>query len=365
MSGPPSGDDDADLPLDRALSPVAGRLSGRRGRLMAVAGLGFGCVALAATAWRADRPADLPAPDTPARQVVAFESAAPLPAPAPEPAPEQDGNPATPRTRIPAPIPAPAPAFAPLPAMAITPTPPPPPPPPPLLAYVAQRRPDGPLAPRPMVAPERPTAPSELEALRQGSRIGGAAARRLSDRSFLILAGSAIPCILQTAIDTSTAGHVTCQVAADIWSDNGAVVLLDRGTRVLGEYRAGMRQGDRRVFVLWTRAVTPDGVAVDLASPGADALGRAGLGGEVDTRFRERFGAALLLSVVDEAAAAAIPRSDEAASIRLPSQAAAMAVEGSAGLRPTLRKAQGAEITILAAQDLDFSGVYGLEAREP
>src|SRR3546814_12595059 len=77
---------------------------------------------------------------------------------------------------------------------------------------------------------------------------------------------------------------------------------MEKGTKVLGEYHGGIQQGQNRLFVLWTRAVTPQGVRIDLASPGADALGRAGLAGAVDSFFWARFGSALLLSLVDDAA---------------------------------------------------------------
>jgi type IV secretion system protein VirB10 len=227
--------------------------------------------------------------------------------------------------------------------------------------------PDAALAPAPLVPALRPTAApeTELDQLRRGSRIGQATARRLGDRNFLILAGATIPCILQTAIDTSTTGYVTCMIASDVYSDNGAVVLLDKGARVLGEYRANLKQGQRRVFVLWTRAVTPNGVAIDLASPASDALGRSGFDGDVDTRFWDRFGAALLLSVVDDGAYALAGRDDRSATARLPSDAAGIAVQNGADIPPTLRKPHGAEVMILAAQDFDFSGVYGLKARTP
>ncbi|MGH6964118.1 MAG: type IV secretion system protein VirB10, partial [Phenylobacterium sp.] len=219
-----------------------------------------------------------------------------------------------------------------------------------------------PLVPALLPAGEPAT---ELDQLRRGSRIGQATARALGDRNFLILAGATIPCVLQTALDTSTAGYVTCLIGRDVYSDNGAVVLLDKGTRVLGEYRTGLRQGQRRIFILWTRAVTPNGVAIDLASPAADALGRAGFDGEVDAHFWDRFGAALLLSIVDDGAYAIAGDDSHSATARLPSDAAAIAVQNGANIPPTLRKAQGADVAIQAAQDFDFSRVYGLKARQP
>lgn len=348
-------------PLDRTISPVAGRLTrGPRGKALAFAGLLAGCATVAVASWRAERPPAEAAPTRPARQVVAFEPAAPptLARPGPD-APRLDSAATTipaldsAATTTSATTPAPAAAGAPArPASA------------PLMAWsrgrgaIVSPGPIGPLVPA-LAGPE-----TELDQLRRGSRIGQAAARSVGDRNFLILAGATIPCLLQTAIDTSTAGYVTCLIGADVYSDNGAVVLLDKGTRVLGEYRSGLRQGQRRVFVLWTRAVTPRGIAIDLASPAADALGRGGFDGAVDTRFWDRFGAALLLSVVDDGAYA-LAGGGRNETARLPSDAAALAVQGAADIAPTLRKAQGSEVTIQAAQDFDFSGVYGLKARTP
>src|SRR3546814_5094211 len=76
---------------------------------------------------------------------------------------------------------------------------------------------------------------------------------------------------------------------------------MEKGTRVLGEYSGGFSQGEHRIFVLWNRAITPAGISVNLGSPAADQLGRAGMGGRIDTFFWERFGGALLLSIVGDA----------------------------------------------------------------
>jgi len=220
---------------------------------------------------------------------------------------------------------------------------------------------------QPLVPALRPAAAAatELEQLRHGSAIGRAEARRLGDRSFLLLAGATLPCLLQTAMDTATPGYVSCLIPKDVYSDNGAVVLMEKGTKVLGEYRSGLRQGQKRLFVLWTRAVTPAGVAIDLASPASDALGRAGFDGDLDTFFWQRFGGALLLSIVDDAATAVAAHGNSGTINSVPSDAAGIALQNSINIPPVLRKPQGAEVAIFVAQDFDFSSVYSLKAKAP
>lgn len=206
--------------------------------------------------------------------------------------------------------------------------------------------------------------PNELDTLGSATRIGNSRAAMLPNRNYLVTAGTQIPCSLQTAMDSSTPGFVSCIVNNDVFSDNGNVVLMEKGTRVLGEYRGALRQGQNRLFVVWNRAVTPRGVSVNLASPAADSLGRAGMGGDIETFFWARFGGALMLSIVDDGMALATREYRDARnSINSPSQAASVALENSINIPPRLRKNQGTNVTIFAANDFDFSGVYGLRPR--
>lgn len=347
----------AEAAIDRGVTPVAGRLgSGRRGRLVAVVALVAGCGVFLAATWGDDAPKAPDTAQTAVRQVVPFEPA-PTPtlnvpgpdAPLLTPAGEAGVPALEPQAARPAGG-APAATGSGNGAQGA-----------PIIAY--RRRGSAPVDSEPGAPPSLPSsaAPTELDQLRRGSAVGRAAARRLGDRNYLILAGAVLPCILQTAMDSATPGYVSCLIPRDVLSDNGAVVLMEKGTRVLGEYRSGMRQGQRRLFVLWTRAVTPSGVAIDLASPASDALGRAGFDGDLDSHFWERFGGAALLSVLDSGAYAATGSADGAT--RLPSDAAGIALQSSVGIGPSLRKAQGAEVSIFAAQDFDFAPVYGLKAR--
>lgn len=182
------------------------------------------------------------------------------------------------------------------------------------------------------------------------------------DRRFSILAGSHIPCILETALESSRPGLTSCIIPTDVRSDDGALILMERGARVLGEYQTGLASGERRLHVLWTRAVTPDGIAVALASPAGDALGRAGLPGELDTRFWERFSNAVILSVLQEGASQV--RNRDAPVVVMGPSAATDSWRQSQDLAPRLSAPQGSEVTLQVAQDLDFSAVYALRLRQ-
>ena len=205
---------------------------------------------------------------------------------------------------------------------------------------------------------------TNLENMRQTSQIDRVSGRDIGNRDMLILAGSFIPCVLQTAMDSSQPGYVSCIIPRDIYSDNGRVVLLEKGTRVLGEYQTGVQRGKYRLFAVWNRAVTPRGVAIDVGSPASDALGRSGMAGGVKNFFLERFGAALLFSSLNDAASIAASEVSDADNVtRVPSQASDTILRDTMQIQPVLRINQGAEVGIMVARDFDFSNIYGLRLR--
>jgi type IV secretion system protein VirB10 len=197
-------------------------------------------------------------------------------------------------------------------------------------------------------------------------RLEGVRASVLGDRRFIVAQGTSINCTLETALQSDQPGFTSCVISRDVLSDNGQVVLLEKGTQITGEYRGGLQQGQTRLFVLWSRAKTPEGVVVELASPGTDGLGRSGLGGYVDNHWWERFGSALLLSTVSDASKAGIQRVQGNTGLSVSGvgnsgkEAAALAVEQAATIKPTLHKNQGDVVSIFVARDLDFSSVYKL-----
>ncbi|WP_142416037.1 type IV secretion system protein VirB10 [Bartonella massiliensis] len=200
-------------------------------------------------------------------------------------------------------------------------------------------------------------------------------AKLIGNRNFIIAMGTSIPCILETALNSDQPGFASCVINRDILSDNGRVVLLDKGTQVIGEYRGGIKQGQSRLFVLWTRAKTPNGVIIPLASPATDSLGRAGFDGNINTHWWERFGSSLLLSVIDSATTTLVNKMQNKSNSagannagggnfegvsHTGKEAASIALENQINIPPTLEKYQGELVNIFVARDLDFSSVYKL-----
>lgn len=210
------------------------------------------------------------------------------------------------------------------------------------------------------------------------SVLQGERAAKMSNRSFLLAQGTSLECVLETAIDTTVPGLTTCILSRDVYSDDSRVLLLEKGSKLVGEYRGALRNGDERLFLIWSRVVTPLGVAIRLNSPGTDVLGRAGVDGYVDNRYFERFGTALLVSILADS----VPRVVDAASDKMlhasglgdgPSggygstatqsagnQMGAEIVRQGAIVPPVLRKNQGDKVSILVSRDLDFSSIYAL-----
>jgi type IV secretion system protein VirB10 len=234
------------------------------------------------------------------------------------------------------------------------------------------------LAPVPFAAaaalPTVPAVPAvpgndaaDLSLLLRPTVTAAVRAQRLPGMRLLLPKGAFIDCTLETAIDSTLPGMTTCITATDTFGVDGNVVLLERGTKLVGEVRGQVEQGAARIFVLWSEARTPTGVIVPLASPGADELGRAGLPGDVNRHFWQRFGAALLVSVIDGAVQAAVQSSskDGGTVIYNPSGSQGVTTEilkSTVNIPPTIVKPQGDRIAVLVARDLDFAAVYALRS---
>lgn len=208
----------------------------------------------------------------------------------------------------------------------------------------------------------------------------------------LIPQGTLIRAVLETAVQSDLAGMVRAVTTEDVWSFDGRRVLIPSGTRLIGEYKSGLSTGQTRLFIVWTRVLRSDGVSVMLGSPGTDDLGRAGMGGVVDNHYFERFGSAVLLSIVGGATQLLAnwgqsSSSGQTTTITDPvtgqvttiqpnqfgqnaKQVAAQqiaqsltniaqeALKSSINIPPTIHIDQGSRVMVFVRRDLDFSQFY-------
>ena len=192
------------------------------------------------------------------------------------------------------------------------------------------------------------------------ARLGGvgggkAAAASMIDPRTTVTQGTLIPAVLETAIDTDVPGYVRAVVSSDVRSFDGTRVLVPRSSRLVGQYKSGLQAGQKRAYVIWTRLIRPDGVSVEIASPAIAFSGETGLAGKVDGHFFERFGSAMLLSVVGGLSSLT---GNAGVVVAGGGQSAAAAAVGQSGqIGPTIRVRQGEPIRVFTARDLDFSRV--------
>lgn len=201
-----------------------------------------------------------------------------------------------------------------------------------------------------------------------------ARASQLPNRDFLLAKGASFDCVLDTRQVSTLPGMTTCHTDEDVYSDNGHVLLMGKNTLLTGEYSGAIRQGESRMFTLFSRAKTPDGVIVDLNSPATDALGATGIEGWVDTQFGKRFGAAVMIALLQDATALAVARKSGGGgqntlvlgnTTQAGGAMAEKALDASVNIPPVLYVNYGAHIRVVLARDLDFSAVYALKPAAP
>jgi len=192
-----------------------------------------------------------------------------------------------------------------------------------------------------------------------------ATALQLPDQDTLVTQGTFISGVLETAVNSDLPGMVRAVVDKNVYGRTGRHLVIPRGSRLVGRYRSGISTGQARIFIVWSRVERPDGVVVDLGSPGTDTLGVSGVGGDVDTHFFERFGASTLLSTIGPVFSAIFSRDNQNQDSQDIitgardgfNRSAEIALENSINIPPTIRIDQGTEISIFVNRDLSFADV--------
>lgn len=190
---------------------------------------------------------------------------------------------------------------------------------------------------------------------------GVARASWIRNRSAVVPQGAIITAVLETPLNSDRPGLARATIARDALGFDGTRVLIPRGSRLIGEFATSTSAGSHRILVSWTRLIRPDGVSIRIGSPSTDPLGGAGIAGRSNSHFFERFGHALLQSVMSVGTnlASTLPvGSGRNVYVGLPGQV----LQNGQQLvpyvqRPTIVKVrEGTQVAVLVARDLDFSG---------
>jgi type IV secretion system protein VirB10 len=179
-----------------------------------------------------------------------------------------------------------------------------------------------------------------------------------------------IPCRLDSAIDSTLAGPISCHTVDDVLSPRG-VVLMSRGTTITGEYKNDVKTGQARLFTMAATAITPEGIPVPLEAPMADGLGRAGTTGEVDNHYLQRFGAGILLAIGQSAVTIAQASLQHGGNSYLnlnaggsgPTDIASEILRSQINIPPTITVEPGKIVTIVVRYPIDFSDAIKVTLR--
>ncbi len=192
------------------------------------------------------------------------------------------------------------------------------------------------------------------------------------DQSLLLPKNTYIPCSLQTKIVSELKGSIGCIVASDIYSANGQTLLIEKGSQISGSYtNADVTDGSSRLYVIWSEIRTPNNIVIPVDSGGTDALGGAGIEGERDNHYVTRFGAAILLSIIDgtikslgQYVNAQIAPNTQMYSPMQANQLANTALRQTINIKPTIYRQHGDLVGVYVNKDIDFSKVYQLRLKK-
>jgi len=186
-------------------------------------------------------------------------------------------------------------------------------------------------------------------------------ARIIANPEHVVTQGTMIQAVTETALDSSLPGAIRAVVTEDIQSFDGSRILIPRGSKLLGRYKSDLELAQKRVVIAWDRIILPTNQTIEISAYGGDELGQSGTGGTVDTKFRERFMSAALISLIGAVPAVAAndagdgPAADALNNIATDLRDSSESVIGEyLSIGPVIRVPQGTRITVMVDRDLEI-----------
>ena len=194
----------------------------------------------------------------------------------------------------------------------------------------------------------------------------------LQQSPFELKRGSVIPATLTTGINSDLPGRITAQVSQSVYdSATGHRLLIPQGTKLFGRYDSKVSFGQKRVLVVWTDIIFPNGSTLQIGGmSGTDAQGYGGFSDKVNNHYLKTFGSAVLIALIGTGIDIAIPESSTLAIQDTASDAtrrnfaetfgrvADRTIQRNMDVQPTLEIRPGYKFNVLVDQDLVFPIQY-------
>lgn len=195
--------------------------------------------------------------------------------------------------------------------------------------------------------------------LRDAPPLTVAEAQRMATPDRTLAQGTIIQAALRGAINSDLPGNVSAVVTEPVEAFSGNRILVPAGSRLFGAYRSDIEVNQKRILIVWSRILTPDGTSMQISAVGGDQLGRSGLTGFVDTKFVARFGGAALISLIGSAPAVAANQAEDDISRDVLvntaedlEDATDNVIAEQISISPTIYVDQGATVTVIVDRDV-------------
>ncbi|QJC27166.1 type IV secretion system protein virB10 [Anaplasma platys] len=132
----------------------------------------------------------------------------------------------------------------------------------------------------------------------EGTASPSVKATMVGDPRYVILQGHMIDAVLETAINSDVPGVLRAIVSRDVYAEAGDLVLIPKGSRLIGSYFFDNAGKSLRVNISWSRVILPHGIDIQINSGGTDELGRNGIAGVVDHKVGTVLTSTILLAGV-------------------------------------------------------------------
>lgn len=181
------------------------------------------------------------------------------------------------------------------------------------------------------------------------------------DMSRVITVNKNITAILKNAVNSEIEGKIVAVVEENIYCSHSRNICIPAGSEAVGRYKTLKKPGDERIQAFWVRIITPDGINIKLEDGElADAMGRTGITGDVDNRFMDRYGMALLVSTLSAATTYAMPVQNQGQQVVIQTYGSNLAnlssqiLDKNINLKPKLDIPAGQRIQISPTKDIWF-----------